>query len=814
MVIRKIEQGAMENSAEQDHRIMTIVAAARQQPPGEREKYVRLLCLEDAELLREVSDALDWEGRMGTFLLDPAMPTPEPEIGPYRLLQKIGEGGMAEVWLAEQMTPIRREVALKLIRPGMDSKVMIARFESERQALALMDHPAIAKVFDAGSTPQGQPYFVMEYVLGLPITEYCDKNRLTIRERLELFSQLCEGVQHAHQKAIIHRDLKPSNVLVVLQDGKPVPKIIDFGIAKAMGQRLTDKTMFTELGMLLGTPEYMSPEQADQADHVDTRTDVYSLGVILYKLLVGAPPFESKWVRGAGLEEFLRRIREDDPPRPSTIARKLGDASKEAARLRKTDPDTLTRQLEGDLDWIIIKAMEKNRARRYGSASDLAAEIGRYLHDEPVLARPPSIVYRTRKFVRRHRFGAGVAIGLVTLLLGFAISMGVETRRIVRERDRANREAEVSRRVTDFMTHLFEVSDPSESRGSTITARELLDKGAKQIDTELRGQPVVQGALMHTMGLVYKNLGLYSPADTLLQRASQLRRSVLGPEDAATLASANALAIVYRRQNRFGEAEKLQRETLDLLRRKFGPDRAESIEALNNLARVLVDERRSSDAEPLLREALDRARRALGTDHRVTTQSVTNLGMVLSELGHGDQAEELFREALASNRRMLGPEHPETVLSMEHLAQCLGMYEGKYEDSYKLLHEVLDIQTRLLGPEHPDVITTMGSVGRVQMLQHRYEEADQTFQDALSRTNRASGSRYTYSGLVMILYNDACVKALKGNREDAFVTLEEAVSHGYQRLDDMASDEDLKSLRGDPRFQALLKKIKQNRVPN
>ena len=302
------------------------------------------------------------------------------QIGPYRLLQLLGEGGMGEVWLAEQVTPIRRTVALKLIKAGMDTKAVVARFESERQALALMDHPNIAHVYDAGTTPEGRPYFVMEYVPGQPITDYCDRHRLTMKERLELVMQVCDGVEHAHQKAIIHRDLKPSNVLVVTQNDKAVPKIIDFGLAKAMAQRLTDKTMFTELGVLLGTPEYMSPEQADLlAQNVDTRTDVYSLGMILYELLVGALPFDTKTLRAAGLEAILRLIREEDPPKPSTKVRMLGPQSAASAEKRREEPQSLARYLQGELDWITLKALEKDRARRYGTVSELSADLSTVL---------------------------------------------------------------------------------------------------------------------------------------------------------------------------------------------------------------------------------------------------------------------------------------------------------------------------------------------------------------------------------------------------------------------------------------------------
>src|SRR5512136_3178105 len=340
-------------------------------------------------------------------------------IGPYHLLQKIGEGGMGEVWVAEQQKPIHRRVALKLIKAGMDTRQVIARFESERQALAVMDHPAIAKVFEAGETDQGRPYFVMEYVQGIPITVYCDQNRLTTKERLELFRHICEGVQHAHQKAIIHRDLKPSNILVTIQDGVPVPKIIDFGVAKATARSLTERTMYTELGVLIGTPEYMSPEQAEMSgQNVDTRTDVYSLGAILYELLVGALPFDPKDLRRAGFDEIRRRIREEDPPKPSTKLSTMGDASTAQAHNRRTERPALIRQIRGDLDWITMKALEKDRTRRYGSPSDMAADIERYLHHQPIIARPPSTAYKVQKFVRRHRVGVGVAATLAVLLVG------------------------------------------------------------------------------------------------------------------------------------------------------------------------------------------------------------------------------------------------------------------------------------------------------------------------------------------------------------------------------------------------------------
>ena len=660
-------------------------------------------------------------------------------IGPYKLLQLAGEGGMGEVWIAEQSHPVRRRVALKVIKAGMDTAQVVARFAAERQALAMMDHPAIARVFDAGATPQGRPYFAMEYVRGEPITTYCERNKLSIADRIDLFLQVCEGVQHAHQKGIIHRDLKPSNVLVTLQDSRPVPKIIDFGIAKATTQTLIEGDLYTEVGAFLGTPEYMSPEQAEMTGlDVDTRTDVYALGVILYQLLSGSLPFESRTLRAKGLDEIRRVIREVDPARPSTRVTALAGAGEATPQLKSEAPRIAT-QLRGDLDWITMKAMEKDRTRRYGAASDLAADLRRHLENQPVLASPPSQIYRLGKFVRRNRLAVAAATVLVVLLAAFGVAMAVQAQRIANERDRANREAAAARQVSEFLVGLFKVSDPSEALGNAMTAREILDSGAKKIEAELAGQPEVKARLMETMGTVYTNLGLYRGAEPLLRQAVDTDRRTLGNDHPQTLTALNQLANLYWFQDRYSEAEPLYLEVIEARRRVLGEEHPDTLRVRTDLASNYTLQKRFAEAERLDNATLEVQQRVLGPDHPDTRLSLNILQAIYFQQGRYADAEPIARKVVDASHRRLGEDHPDTLIDMHNLATVYDRL-ARYDEAERVYLKTISGKARVLGAAHPRTIQSVRRLAEMYQKQKRYEEAESQLLgawDALSATRTA-----------------------------------------------------------------------------
>jgi len=651
----------------------------------------------------------------------PEVPPP-PKVGPYRLERRLGEGGMGEVWLAEQQEPVRRKVAVKLIKRGMDTRQVIARFQAERQALAMMDHPAIAHVLDAGETDRGRPYFVMEYVRGVPITDYCDRHNLTVRERVELFRQVCNGVQHAHQKALIHRDLKPSNILVTVQQGRARPKIIDFGVAKATSQPLTERTLFTELGQMIGTPEFMSPEQADlTGEDVDTRTDVYSLGAILYTLLAGVMPFEAATLRTAGLENLRRLIREEEPRRPSERVRQMADEEAEAVAERRGGvPATLLRQLDGDLDWIVMKALEKERNRRYGSPQELAADLERHLTDVPVEARPPSSAYRVGKFTRRHRAGVTAATVVVLLLITFATAMALQARSLARERDQKEMALEEAETVTQFLTDMLGAVDPVRA-GRDATVREVLDSASESLGTAFAGRPMMESGLRVTIGQAYDALGLYEAAETHLRTAYNLRRRLLGEEHPQTLDVMHGLANVYYRRGRYAEAESLHREVLEARRRVLDPGHVDIRWSLGNLALTYYAQERYEEAELLLLQALEGARQATGEEHEQTLALRNNLAALYHVVGRFEEAEAVYRESLAVKERILGLRHPETLVTRGNLAEILAD-QGHRGPAVRILTGVLADKREVLGEDHPSTLYSSELLDRIQGTPDRPQE--------------------------------------------------------------------------------------------
>jgi len=594
------------------------------------------------------------------------------QIGPYKLLSFLGEGGFGIVYLAEQKKPVRRQVALKVIKPGMDSKQIIARFEAEQQALALLDHPNIARVFDAGTTEKGRLYFAMEYVKGRSVTEYCDHEKLAIEERLRLFIRICEAVQHAHQKGIIHRDIKPSNILVSVQGGQSIPKIIDFGVAKALSQPLTERTLFTEQGQLIGTPEYMSPEQAEIiAQNVDTRSDVYSLGVVLYELLSGTLPFDPKTLRQAAFGEIQRIIREEEPPRPSTRISILGDSATRVAQNRRMDVKRLVRRLHSELEWIPLMAMRKEPDRRYGTASSLAHDIQNYLNGNPLLAGPESTIYRVRKFTRRNRaLVTGIAAVLVVLVAGAAVSTGLafwalreralaERQRVLAEKQRALAE----QRAADATAGLLpmDILAGILRRQGQYDEAEQLYETVRDISKRLFTNEHPTAVLsMGCLASFYCDRNRYEEAEALFDELIPLSKCVFGVEDPNTLNYMGFLANLYRHQDRYNEAEALYGEIMKISEDAFHMEHPDILVHMHNFATFFRDQGRYDKAEPLYRKVVELSESVLPREQRHKWIYMENLATLYVEQEQCDEADRLYVrvwEAMCSAR---GQNHAET----------------------------------------------------------------------------------------------------------------------------------------------------------
>ncbi len=802
-----------------------IFANALDLPAAERPAYLDRACAGDPTQRTRIEQLLTAHAAAGsdrfleasTVKSRPLLQddTPGTVLGErYTLIRKIGEGGCGTVYLAEQTIPVRRQVALKVIKLGMDTRDVIARFEAERQALALMDHPDIARVFDAGATATGRPFFVMEFVDGIPITKFCDAHNLTMAARLALFARVCLALQHAHQKGVIHRDLKPSNILVTLRDGVPAPRIIDFGIAKATSGRLSEHTLVTALDQFIGTPAYMSPEQAEHRElDLDTRSDIYSLGVLLYELLSGRPPYDPKSLAEAGLAEIRRIIREIDPPRPSARVSTLTSADRATvARLRGAAPQHLAAALKGDLDWIVMRCLEKDRARRYDTASALADDLNRYLAHEPVTARPASNLYRLRKLARRHRlaFAAVTAVSLA-VLVGLAVSTTQYLR--ATRAERAARAAEKSARdqaaatqaVNDFLTEdllgqagSLNQADQGHAPDPDLKVRDALDRAAEKVGDRFATQPRTEAAVRLTLGNAYLGVGLPdkaiahltrsialrpphsdAPGDLFVQQelaraydaANRLPESIelstrllaqtekaLGPDAETTIHQLDLLAVSYGKLGKYDEALPLLTQALERSRRVRGPEHIGTLHVTSHLANLYLNRGDNAASIPLFREALALQRRLLVADHPNTLETMNNLAVAYQRTGDLPGAIAMMEETLQAFVRINGPDHPDTFQVTDNLVDLYRIH-GDYATALTRSAANLEAARRVLGPEHPLTLSVMGTLGAAQFDAGQNAEAIALLTTALDLQRRVVGPEHFLTLFSLVTRGNAYLAA-------------------------------------------------------
>ena len=835
-------------------RVETIFNAALEVPPTDRPALLAAACADDAELRARVEQLLAAHteleappvsrthtpergtatfgdaAAMGDQAPDPLATedhSPRPDIGTviagkYKLIEEIGEGGMGTVWMAQQTEPVKRFVALKLIKAGMDSRAVLARFEAERQALALMDHPNIAKVLDAGATADGRPFFVMELVKGVPITKFCDAKKLTPRERLELFVPVCQAIQHAHQKGVIHRDIKPSNVLVALYDDRPVPKVIDFGVAKATGQQLTDKTLATGFGAVVGTPEYMSPEQASFNNlDIDTRSDVYALGVLLYELLAGSPPFSKKELEKVGLLEIFRVIREVEPPRPSTKL-STADALPTLSANRGTEPKRLTALLRGELDWIVMKALEKDRARRYETANGFAADVQRYLAGEPVQAVPPSAGYRLKKFLKRNK-GPVVVASLVALVLVGGIvgtTLGlVRAERATqaaaeraegerkarkdaederdakelardaeaRERSRAEtnekaavEESAIAKGVGNFLQRdlLLQADTRTQvdlrwrQKGEfqieqNPTIRELLDRAAKEltpekIETKFPNQPRVQAEILRTVGNSYHAIGEYSKAIDHLRRSAALYERLFGPDHRDTLIALHSQAWAHSRAGQSTETIAILLRVRDTQTKTHGPTHPDTLTTLHNLGLTYLLAGKTKEGVELIQHVLHQRTQQAGKDHDSVLETLATLGEAYLDTGRTTEAIELLERVRKVWIKKPGIEHPETLVLLHNLAMAYGN-DKRLDESIALYELVRDTETRTLGADHPETLATLSNLANALLKADQTTKAIEYYERAWEAQKKKPGANHLHTLQTQINLGYAYRKAGKLN---------------------------------------------------
>ncbi len=764
-------------------KVKQLFKAALALPAESRAGFLRDQCGDDAELIAEVSGLLQsaaTDDDIGEIVRNAAREAVaataaakiDQRVGNYKLIELVGTGGMGNVYLAERDdNRFDHRVAIKLLHANLKDRSLVERFELERQTLANLDHPNIARLLDGGETDDGTPYLVMEYVDGIPVDKYCDVNRLSVEQRLRLFQKIGAAVDYAHRNLVVHRDIKPSNILVS-ESGEP--KLLDFGIAKFIDSAALNYTIApTRQGLAAMTPEFASPEQV-RGETITTATDVYSLGVLLYILLSGRRPYLEQ---STNMAAIARAICDTEPSRPSTVI-SLGDERDDVVpqivSSRRTSVNKLSRLLAGDLDNIVMMTLQKEPERRYPSARALTEDIDNYLADEPVKARPDSLLYRSGKFVRRHRWGVATSLLILALVIGLPSYYGVQ---VTEQRDLAQQEAEKAARVSDFMLSLFKTPDPSQAQGETITARALLDQGALRIEQELADHPEVRAAMQDVMGGAYQGLGLYQQSRTLLDNALRTREMLYGRVHPDVLQTASKIAGLTTSTGDFAKSETLYREALQLSRDLYGDDSLSAAELLTGLANAIYEQGRQDEARTLYESALNMHARLSPSPSQAKAVTMHGYGWLLTNMGEFAEAESVLRSAVAMLRETAGELHPEVPAAMNHLTYAL-MDSGQWDAAEVNMREGLALNIRILGEEHPSVSADLFTLGTILQEKGRFLEAEDLYRRGLSIDLKLLGDDHPY--IATDKNNLASVLKSQGKYDEAIELYQQSLALNQQ----------------------------------